>query len=158
MAEALDTDLAKVLEIEQENNRALVRAGVGWAPDIVGKVRIGLSERSSEAYAIANGEAIITNDIARETRFHFPEFLREHGVIALVNVPIFLPGRRPGGVLQVDARERREFQQDDIEFLKTYSMVLGPVVDRLQKVSGLSQGGSPMNSRVVERWSFRTGL
>jgi PAS domain S-box-containing protein len=131
IAEALDTDLAKVIEIEKESDTGFVRAGVGWNQGIVGHERVSLSERSSEAYAIARGEPIITNDIAAEARFHFPAFLREHGVIALVNVPIFLPGRRPWGILQVDARGPREFDREDIEFLKTYAMVLGPVIDRL---------------------------
>ncbi|QIQ86554.1 PAS domain-containing protein [Erythrobacter sp.] len=131
IAEALDTDLAKVIQIEPERASGFVRAGIGWNEGIVGKERISLSERSSEAYAIARAAPVITNDIAAETRFHFPAFLRDHGVIALVNVPIFLTGRRAWGVLQVDAREPREFDRDDIEFLMTYAMVLGPVVDRM---------------------------
>lgn len=139
IAQALGADLAEILEIEQSNDTALVRAGIGWNDGIVGQERISLSERSSEAFAIQQGEPVITKDIGRETRFHFPAFLKDHGVVALVNVPIFLPGRKPWGVLQVDAREPREFEQEDVEFLKTYSMVLGPVVDRLQKVTGLNE-------------------
>lgn len=134
VAEALSADLAKVLEINRTSDTALVRAGVGWKEGIVGKERISLSEQSSEAYAIRQGEPTITKDIKHESRFHFSRFLKEHGVIALVNVPIFLPGRKPWGVLQVDLRERRDFEQEDIEFLKTYAMVLGPVIDRLEHV------------------------
>jgi PAS domain S-box-containing protein len=130
VAEALGADLAKVIEIEREARTGLVRAGVGWRPGVVGRQRLSLDERSSEAYAIERAEPIITNDVAEETRFAFPAFLREHGVVALVNVPILLPGRRPWGVLQVDAREARAFDQADTEFLKTYAMILGPVIDR----------------------------
>ncbi|MEE4206712.1 MAG: PAS domain-containing protein [Erythrobacter sp.] len=130
IAEALDTDFAKVIQIERERQTGLVRAGVGWNDGVVGKERVGLTEGSSEAYAVARAEAVIINDIKKESRFHFPRFLLDHGVVALVNVPIFLPGRRPWGILQVDARVPREFDGDDIEFLKTYSMVLGPVIDR----------------------------
>ncbi|SFB59116.1 PAS domain S-box-containing protein [Rhizobium sp. NFR07] len=138
VAEALGADLAKVLEIERATNTGIVRAGVGWDKGIVGHQRVDLSERSCEAYAIKKSEPVITNDLAREERFVFPSFLTDHHVVALVNVPIFLPGRKPYGVLQVDAREPREFDQEDIEFLKTYSMTLGPVIDRLLKVSALS--------------------
>lgn len=138
VAEALSADLAKVLEIERETNTGLIRAGVGWDPGIVGLQRVSLSERSSEAYAIERAEPVITNDLIHEQRFVFPAFLMDHHVVALVNVPIFLPGRKPYGVLQVDAREPREFDQEDIEFLKTYAMTLGPVIDRLLKASALS--------------------
>ena len=134
VSQALGADLAKVLEIDRTNDTALVRAGIGWNDGIVGQERISLSERSSEAFAIEQGEPVITNDIAQETRFRFPDFLTAHGVIALVNVPIFLPGRQAWGVLQVDACEPRQFEQEDIEFLNTYAMVLGPVVDRLQHI------------------------
>ncbi len=137
VAATLGTELAKVVEIDRMSNTGLVRAGVGWRPGIVGKARIDLSERSSEAFAIELAEPVITNDIAHEDRFVFSAFLRDHGVIAVVNVPILLPGRVPFGVLQVDAREPRAFCRDDIAFLKTYAMTLGPVIDRLKTVAEL---------------------
>ena len=139
VAEALGADLAKVIEIDRESDTGLVRAGVGWRPGIVGEMRVSLKERSSEAFAIETAKPVITNDIVHEARFHFPDFLTDHGVVALINVPIFLPGRRPWGVLQVDACEPREFGREDIEFLQTYSMTLGPVIDRLRTVSELGQ-------------------
>ncbi len=139
IALALGADLAKVLEIDRASNTALVRAGVGWRPGIVGQQSVDLGERSSEAYAINTCAPVITNDIAREERFDFPAFLHEHGVVALVNVPILLPGRRPYGLLQVDAQEPRAFEKEDVEFVKTYAMVLGPVVDRLKAVFELKQ-------------------
>ncbi|UZK67790.1 sensor histidine kinase [Sphingomonas sp. M1-B02] len=138
IAFALGVDLSKVIQIERNSNTGLVRAGYGWKLGVVGKMRVDLDERSSEAYAIEKGEPVITNDLAQEERFHFPEFLRDHGVVALVNVPIFLPGRKPWGILQVDAKEPRTFGEEDIDFLRTYAMILGPVVDRLETVSELS--------------------
>jgi PAS domain S-box-containing protein len=137
VAEALGADLAKVLEIDRQTATGFVRAGVGWSPGVVGHQRVALSERSSESYAIEKAEPVITNDVAHEERFTFPRFLLDHGVVALVNVPILLPGRRPYGLLQVDARQPRQFDQDDIEFLKTYAMVLGPVIDRLNTAAEL---------------------
>ncbi|MCP3395513.1 GAF domain-containing protein [Bradyrhizobium sp. CCGB12] len=134
IAAALNTDLAKILEIESERGTALVLAGVGWASDIVGKARIQLDERSSETYALNKGEPVVTQDIAHETRFDLPAFMKSHGIVALVNVPISLPGGKAFGLLQVDAREARSFDDDDIQFLRTYAMILGPVIDRLRKV------------------------
>ena len=139
VAGALGADLAKVIEIDRASNTGLVRAGYGWNPGVVGRSRVGLSDRSCEAYAIARSEPIVTRDMRHEDRFEFPDFLREHGVVAIVNVPIFLPGRRPFGVLQVDARTPRDFGDDEIQFLKTYAMTLGPVIDRLQTVAALEE-------------------
>ena len=137
VAEALGTDMAKILEIEHHQNTGLVRAGLGWRPGIVGQQRISLDDRSSEAFAVAESKPVVTQDIATEDRYDFPEFMHEHGVVGLVNVPIFLPGGRPYGLLEVDSREPRNFRDEDIEFLRTYAAVLGPVIDRLFKIADL---------------------
>jgi PAS domain S-box-containing protein len=139
VAGALGADLAKILEIEPGKNTALVRAGVGWRPGIVGKQRLSLHDRSSEAFAIRGCEPVVTHDIAKENRFGIPEFMREHGIVALVNVPIFLPGLKPFGILEVDAREPRDFPDHDVQFLRTYSATLGPVIDRLYQVADLER-------------------
>ena len=57
--------------------------------------------------------------------------MKRAGVIAMVNVPILVPSQRPYGVLQVDDTTPRAFGEDEIQFLRTYAMILGPVIDRL---------------------------
>ena len=136
---ALGTDLAKVVEIQQDDKTLFVRAGCGWRPGIVGHVRLPMSERSSETYAIELGQPVITADIRSEDRFVFPEFLVEAGVVGVINVPILRPGGIPYGLLQVDSREAWHADEEDIQFLRTYAMILGPVIDRLFKVHALQQ-------------------
>lgn len=139
VGEALGTDLAKVLEIEQNEECLFMRAGVGWKPGLVGNIRLPMNERSSETYSIKAGKPVITQDISKEDRFEFPDFLKEHGAVAIVNVPIFLPGGKPYGLLQVDSREPRAFGEEDIAFLRTYATILGPVIDRLHKAYSLKE-------------------
>ncbi|WP_337268633.1 PAS domain-containing protein [Oryzifoliimicrobium ureilyticus] len=131
---ALGSGRAKILEIQKGRQELLVRAGVGWQPGIVGHERLSMDEASSEAYSIRVAEPVITQDVAEETRFHVPAFMREAGVMSLVNVPIFVPGQRPYGVLQVDDTKPRAFGNDEIQFLRTYATILGPVIDRLHLV------------------------
>jgi PAS domain S-box-containing protein len=154
IAAALGADLAKVIEIDRATNTGLIRAGVGWKPGAVGTERVALSERSSEAFSIEKGEPVITRKIDEEDRFEFPDFMKDHGVVAIVNVPIFLPGRKPWGVLEVDAQEAREFDDEDIEFLRTYAMVLGPVVDRLQTVQELRESDEKLGLIVENARSY----
>lgn len=137
VGEALGTDRAKVLEIEKGAESLFVRVGVGWGPGVVGHVRLPMDEHSSETYAIRLGEPVITQDIAREDRFEVPAFMKGAGVVALVNVPVFRPGRQAYGLLQVDDTQPRDFDLDDIEFLRTYATILGPVIDRLLKLEEL---------------------
>ncbi|WP_142581195.1 LuxR C-terminal-related transcriptional regulator [Methylobacterium symbioticum] len=137
VAEACCITRAKILEIQEDGQVVFVRAGVGWAPGIVGRLRLPMRERSSETFAIKQGRPIITQDIRQEERFDVPAFMKEAGVRAFANVPIFVPGRKVYGLLEVDATEPRDFAQEDTEFLRTYAIILGPVIDRLQKVSAL---------------------
>lgn len=138
---AFATNLAKVVEIEEEGRAPalFVRAGVGWPPGVVGEVRLAADVHSSESYAIKSGVPIVTSDIREEGRFGFPDFMVEAGVRGMVNVPIFLPGGKPYGLLQVDSREAWDPQDEDVEFLRTYAMILGPVIDRLHKIHALQQ-------------------
>ncbi|MBL6459502.1 PAS domain S-box protein, partial [Belnapia sp. T6] len=137
VAEALGTGRAKILEIDEDSQTLLVRAGVGWNPNIVGELRLLMAEHSSETFAILAGKPVISQDIRKEDRFELPPFMQEAGVIALANVPVFLPGGRTYGLLQVDATEPRDFGAEDTEFLRTYATILGPVIDRLRKVRKL---------------------
>jgi PAS domain S-box-containing protein len=159
VAEALGTGRAKVLEIQEGRQELLVRAGVGWEPGVVGSERLQMSDRSSETYAINLAEPVISQDIAMESRFEIPEFMKKAGVVALVNVPIFVPGRRPYGVLQVDATTPREFGDDEVLFLRTYAMILGPVIDRLHlidertKMQGHLKSSETRHRLLIESWA-----
>ncbi len=152
---ALGTDLAKILEIDHEKGELLVKAGVGWREGIVGRMRLPMGERSSETYSIDQAKPVISRDIRQEDRFDFPDFMKEHGTVALVNVPIFLPGGQAYGLLQVDSREPREFGEEDIEFLRTYATILGPVIDRLYKVSDL-QAALDAKRHLLQELQHRT--
>lgn len=139
VGEALATGRAKVLEIETGGESLFVRAGVGWASDVVGQVHVPMGENSSESFSIRAAEPVISRDIAREDRFDVPPFMKEAGVVALANVPIFLPGRRAYGLLQVDDTRPRDFDGNDSQFLRTYASILGPIIDRLLKLRELRE-------------------
>ncbi len=155
VADALGADFAKIIELDTDAEELLVRAGVGWREGVVGAVRLPMNELSSETFAIKLGEPVITPDIDSEDRFAFPAFLIEHGVKAIVNVPIFTPGGGPAyGLLQVDHRVARDFDQEDTAFLRTYASILGPVIDRLHKVHDL-QAALVTNQRLLAELQHR---
>jgi PAS domain S-box-containing protein len=131
--EAFGSDLAKVMELQDDGITMLVRAGVGWQPGIVGKVTVRAEEGSSEGHALLTGQPAISTDIDAEQRFNYPEFLKDAGVKALVNVVIIGPqGKRPYGILQVDSRHPRDFTEDDTNFLRGYANLIAAAVERLR--------------------------
>ena len=150
VGDAMATGRAKVLQIEDDGKTLLVRAGVGWARDIVGRTRIPMGKQSSESFSINERKPVISTDVSQDDRFDVPGFMKEAGVRALANVPIFLPGGRAFGLLQVDASEPRDFDQDDVEFLRTYATILGPIIDRILKLSALRSSEERFRLTVQE--------
>jgi len=159
LADALHTDLAKVMELQEDGVTLLVRAGVGWPPGVVGKATAKAEKGSSEGYALQTGNPAASSNIDNEDRFTYADFVKEAGVKALVNVVIIgAEARPPYGILQVDSRRPREFSESDIDFLRTYANLLAAAVDRLrmaqnqlQAHEALARAGEELERRVAER-------
>ncbi len=141
IGEALGTDLAKVMELQNDGRTLFVRAGVGWKPGVVGVVTLDAHEDSSEGHTLKTGEPMTSPDIARETRFKYPPFLTDNGVKAVANV-VIIGGkdRPPYGVLQIDSRTPRQFTADDTAFLRGYANLLAATVDRLRVIGEVRNG------------------
>ena len=156
VGEALGTDLAKIVELQEDGHTLLVRAGVGWKPGVVGKVTIKAEDDTSEGMALKTGEPMISPDIAKETRFRYPPFLVEHGVRAVANV-VIIGGkdRPPFGILQVDSREPRQFIDEDTVFLRSYANLVAAAVDRLRGIGEVREREEglrlALEARVAER-------
>ncbi|WP_419826308.1 PAS domain-containing protein [Sphingomonas sp.] len=136
IGEALDTDLAKVMALQNDGETLLVRAGVGWKPGIVGCVTVKAVEGSSEGHALKTGGPVASADIEQEDRFDYADFIKDHGVKALVNVIIIGPrDEKPFGLLQVDSRTPRDFDETDINFLRGYANLLAAAVERLRNLA-----------------------
>ena len=119
--------------LQEDGETMIVRAGVGWGPDVVGVATITAAGDTSEGHCLRTGEPMISPDIAKETRFKYPQFLIENGVRAVANV-IIIGGhdRPPFGVLQIDSRVPREFTESDTFFLRSYANLLAAAVDRIR--------------------------
>ena len=132
-AEALGTDLAKVVELQEDGKTLVVRAGVGWKPGVIGVATITAEHDTSEGHALRTGEPMISSDIATETRFKYSQFLIDNGVRAVANVLIIGgQGKPPFGILQIDSRVPRQFTESDTLFLRSYANLLAGAVDRLR--------------------------
>ena len=68
-AEGLQAHLCKVLEYLPNENRLLLRAGVGWDPGLVGTATVGADMESPSGYALRTGKPVISNHLENEERF-----------------------------------------------------------------------------------------
>jgi two-component sensor histidine kinase len=148
VSETSGIELVKVLELLPDGETVFVRAGVNWRPDVVGHEIFGAHERSPAGYALQTDEPVVSADIATERRFEIPQLLIEHGVRSMVNVVI--RGERDAwGVLEMDSRQPRAFNDDDIAFLQNFANLLAAAIDRLQAEAELK--------RAAERTSILLG-
>jgi two-component sensor histidine kinase len=149
VSEATGIELVKVLELLPDRETMLVRAGVNWKPGVVGYVVFGAHERSPGGYALQTDEPVVSEDLAHETRFEIPDVLVEHNVTSMVNV-VIRGEREAWGVLEVDSREEREFNEDDIAFLQNYANLLAAAIERLQNEAELRQAADHNNILLGE--------
>jgi PAS domain S-box-containing protein len=151
VGDALDTDLAKVMELQEDGETLLVRAGVGWKPDVVGKVTVKAIKGSSEGYALQTGQPAMSDDIDEETRFKYADFIKDNGVKAIISVIILgAENKAPYGILQVDSRKPRSFTEQDSKFLRGYANLLAAAVDRLRVAGEMHQAQVALRDSEVE--------
>jgi two-component system, sensor histidine kinase PdtaS len=131
-AQGLETPFAKVLEYMPEHKRLLVSAGVGWAPETIGQVSLGVDMESPAGYAFHTGQIVISNHLQEETRFRTPKLLSEHGIKRAINVLIARggEGHLPFGVLEVDSADLGQFDLADADFLAGFAGLLGIAIER----------------------------
>lgn len=149
VSRALNVELVKILERLPERNETLVRAGVNWRPGVVGQAILGADSKSPAGYALSQDEPVISRDVATETRFEIPELLVEHGVKSMVNV-IIAGDHEPFGVLEVDAREHRDFDENDVAFLRNYANLLAAAIERFRSHETLANVAKERQELVQE--------
>ncbi|HLJ68925.1 MAG TPA: PAS domain S-box protein [Chloroflexota bacterium] len=129
VAQLLDVDRCRFLEYLSHDDAFVVRAGVGWPADVIGRPQ-GLTGTASQArYTSSSREPVLVEDLRRETRFRPPLALLDLGVISTMSV-VVQGGEQIFGVLEVDSSTPRAFTQDDVHFLRTVANVLAAAIER----------------------------
>lgn len=148
---ALGTELSKVMRLEDDGRVLRVVAGVGWKEGVVGEETVPALKESSEGFAIRSAGAVVSPDIEEEDRFDYADFLKRHGVKAIVNVVIPGPdGDPPFGLLQVDSTEETEFTDEHIEFLQGYANIVGAAIIRFRRADEVVSSLDERNRALAE--------
>ena len=140
-AEGLQARFAKVLEYLPVEQRLMVRAGVGWAPNTIDIVSLAADIESPAGFAYQTGQTVISNHLKAETRFRTPHLLSEYGIKRAINVLIERGGDGKSffGVLEVDSADPGQFDQADADFLVGSAGLLGIAIERQQADARLQE-------------------
>jgi PAS domain S-box-containing protein len=156
VAEVLDIEYVKVLELLPGGEELLLRVGVGWQEGYVGQAKVNANRDAQAGYTLLFDEPVVVEDLRSERRFRGHPLLHEHGVVSGMTV-IIRPGGRPFGVLGAHTSERRTFTEDDVNFLKAVANVLAATIEREraeEKQRFLADTGALLSSSL----DYRTTL
>ncbi len=130
VTQGLEIEYCKILELIDDGDTALLRAGVGWQEGLVGHLKVITGIHSQAGNALLLNEPIIVEDLRTETKFS-SQLLHDHKVIS--GLTVIIPGQnRPYGVLGAHTTKKRTFTQDDINFLQAVANVLADAIERQQ--------------------------
>jgi GAF domain-containing protein len=129
IAGILEVQNSEVVEILPGGEELRLWAGVGWEEGLVGLATVKAGPDSQAGYALLVNEPVIVEELATETRFRPPPVLHEHGLVSGLSVVIH-GGAEPLGLLGAHTTSRREFTEDDINFLQAIANVLATAIER----------------------------
>ena len=137
IAETLEIEYCKVLELLPGGESLLLRSGVGWQEGMLGTARVGAGLDSQAGFTLRSESPVVVDDLREETRFAGSPLLFNHGVISGMSCIIRGAGGLPWGVLGAHATRRMTFTEDDVNFLVAVANILGDAIQREQAEEAL---------------------
>jgi PAS domain S-box-containing protein len=129
VAEALDHDYCKVLNLLPGEEQLLLRSGVGWREGYVGEATVANDRSSQAGYTLLAENPVVVEDLASETRFTGPDLLVDHGVVSGIST-IIGSTDDPWGILGTHDTETQSYTEDDVEFVQSVANILSTAIDR----------------------------
>lgn len=129
VARAVEIDHVKVLQYRPKQADFLVAAGMGWKEGVVRTATLGADLNSAPGRAYRTGEPVAIRDFAGQSELTRSEFLADHGIVSVSNVPVFIDGAA-WGVLEVDSTTPRDFSEDTTDFLMAAGALIGAFLQR----------------------------
>ncbi|ELY27067.1 multi-sensor signal transduction histidine kinase [Natrialba magadii ATCC 43099] len=145
VAETLDVEYAKVLQLLPGGDDVFLRQGVGWRNDLVGNATVPADLDSQAGYTLLSEEPIIVDDLSIDERFSGPALLTSHNVVSGISV-IIGSVEDPWGVFGTHTTEKRSFTEHDANFVKSVANVLASAIANRKTRNELEE----MHSRISD--------
>ena len=129
VAETLDVEYCKVLELLPNGEELLLRSGVGWKEGLIGRATVGAGLHSQAGFTLLSKDPVVVEDLRTETRFTEPPLLHDHGVVSGMSV-VISTSTGSYGVMGAHTRQKRIFSRDEVNFLQAVANLLGTMIER----------------------------
>lgn len=143
--EAMGTEVCSIYLVDPDGERYLFVATEGLNQDAVGKVHLERGQGLVSLVAI-RAEPVNLEDATQHPQFHYLPEIGEEPFHSFLGVPI-IHHRRVLGVLIVQQRERRRFDESEEAFLITLSAQLAGVVAHAEATGDIEHLGEVDDER-----------
>jgi K+-sensing histidine kinase KdpD len=125
---AMGVEVCSFYLADRDRTRLTLAATNGLDRSQVGRVSLAVGQGITGRVA-AGREPIAVPDVTRDPRFSWVRGFDIEGLHAMLSVPLVWH-ENVVGVLNVQAKDRREFRPDEIEFLQTIAALLAGIVEK----------------------------
>ena len=151
VAQSLNVDACKILELLPEGNTLLLRSGVGCGDNLINKATVEINFESQAGYALLSGKPVILDNLNEETRFTGSSLLHQNQYVS--GVSTIIPGtqKQPFGVLEAHSSKQNQFSQDDANFVQSVANILSTAITRKQAEDENRLLNASLEARVKQR-------
>jgi two-component system, sensor histidine kinase PdtaS len=153
VAAAVEIDHVKVLRYRPAQGDLVIDAGVGWNPSSLKAVSFATDLASPPGRSFQTGQPVLIEDLNDAPGFRISIPLKQHNIVSLLNVPIFMDSA-VWGVLEIDSTILRGFTEDTTVFLVAVSALIGLVIRRVEALNAQSQAIATAAQDAVKREIF----
>ncbi len=147
--EALGTEVCSIYLLNREQDELLLAANEGLKKDPVGRIILSV-EQGLVGLVAERAEPINLNNATAHPRFHLVPEIGEEAFHAFLGVPV-IDHRRVLGVLVVQQRERRKFDESEEAFLVTLSAQLAGIIAHAEATGDMEQLFANTSEPALER-------
>ncbi|MBV6626123.1 MAG: PAS domain-containing protein [Rivularia sp. (in: Bacteria)] len=151
VAQSLDVDSCKILELLPGDDKLILRACVGLEAELVNKAILKTELNSQAGYTLLSGEPVILKNLNQETRFHGSSLLYKHKYISGLSAIISGKEKRAFGVLEAHSTVEHQFNWHDANFLQSVANILSTAIARKQAEDEIRQLNATLEARVKQR-------
>jgi two-component sensor histidine kinase/putative methionine-R-sulfoxide reductase with GAF domain len=135
---AVEIDHVKVLRYRRAQGDLVIDAGIGWNPSSLKAVSFATDMASPPGRTFQTGQPVLIADMNDAPGFRTSAPLKEHNIVSLLNVPIFVDSA-VWGVLEIDSTILRGFTDDTTVFLVGVAALIGLVIRRVEALGAQTE-------------------
>ena len=151
IAQALDVEYCKILELSADCTELKLVSGVGWPSEMVGNAVVDNNLASQAGYTLMSKEPVVVEDLSTESRFSGPSLLTDYGITSGISTIIYRQENVIFGILGVHTICSRSFSQADVDFVQVIANILGSSIERHRAEQNIKQLNRELEVRVAER-------